>query len=127
MSADKRKSTRLDIPLEMHFKPTGSPGEYISGVTRDFSREGFSFETESFDFEPEKALEFKVRLPEQESFAHMVGAIRWTNKAGGKCLVGVKLSEIDAGAKSEILTHAYNNWWMTTGVWVEEVHKEIEN
>ena len=48
-------------------------------------------------------------------------------KPGGKYLVGIKLSEIDAVAKSEILTYAYNNWWMNTGVWVEEVHKEITN
>ena len=84
MSDDKRQSTRLDIPLEIQFKPSGVPDEYIPGVTRDFSREGFSFEAESFNFEPDAVLEFKVRLPEKESFAHMVGDIRWTNETGGQ-------------------------------------------
>jgi hypothetical protein len=83
MSDEKRKSTRLDIPLEMHFKASGTQDEYIPGVTINFSREGFSFETKLFDIRREKALEFKVRLPQTELFARMVGKIRWTSESGG--------------------------------------------
>lgn len=111
MLDDKRQFTRFDIPLIVEFKPTKGASKFSWGLTRNFSYEGFSFESLNSDFAPKENLEFKLKFPRSGTFVSVLGNVIWKRQVEDKCLAGVKLGEMDEKIKSEILEKicAYGN------------------
>ena len=108
MFDDRRKFLRFDVPLKVEIKK--SQEYYSSGVTKNFSREGFSLVAEEFDFEPKNYLEARIELPQQNGFVNVYGEIIWKRQIGDKWQVGIRLSQIDKASKDDILSYAYENW-----------------
>ncbi len=103
MLDDKRQFTRFDIPLILEFKPARGVSAYSWGLTRNFSCDGFSFESLNSDFEPKENLEFKLKFPQSGTFVSILGNVAWKRQVENKCFAGIKFGEMDKKIKSEIL------------------------
>lgn len=103
MLEDKRKFMRSSVPLVLEFKPTKRGSEHTWGLTRNFSYEGFSFETQNMGFERRKNMEFKLRFPKSYTPVSVIGNVVWKKQSENKCLAGVKLKEIDKKDKTNLL------------------------
>jgi hypothetical protein len=110
MPDERRDFNRFDVSLDVSFKPTKGSDEYFAGVTKNFSRKGLCFESESFDLELNSPMELKVKLPDQDTFVPVMGKVAWKRPVEDKYLVGIEVKEIDMEAKSRILNHAYDIW-----------------
>jgi hypothetical protein len=102
---------RFNIPLNVKFKPKNDAVEYSCGLTRNFSCEGLSFETQNkeFDFHPQNNLEILLSFPQSGKFVSLSGDIIWNKQIGHKSLVGVKLRELDKDNKMKILENISNH------------------
>jgi hypothetical protein len=96
---------RFNIPLNIKFKPKNDESDYSCGLTRNFSCEGMSFETQNsnFDLFPNECLELIVKFPQTGNFVSLSGDIIWRDTVGHKFLVGVKLQDMDKKGKRKIL------------------------
>ena len=103
MLEDKRKFMRFSVPLVLEFKPTQGSSEYSWGLTRNFSYEGFCFESQSMDFELRKDLEFKLNIPRSYTPVSVIGNVVWIKQHEDNCLAGVKFKETDKKVKSNLL------------------------
>jgi hypothetical protein len=103
MLNDKRRFMRFGVPLVLEFKPIQGNSEYSWGLTRNFSYEGFCFETRSMDFELRKDLEFKLNIPRSYTPVSVIGNVVWIKQYEDNCLAGVKFKEIDKKVKSNLL------------------------
>ncbi len=101
---------RFDIPLKVKFKPPKKTREYAVGITSNFSRKGFCFESQELDIEPNGITAFKVHHPQADVFVPVLGDIVWKKQVNTKFMVGVKLREMHSEAKCEILNCCYNTW-----------------
>jgi len=108
--SERRKFIRFNIPLNMEFSSANKPDSYSSGTTINFSREGFCFATKNTDLSLLDMLDMKIKHPQTEEFIEAHGQIVWKTSANDQILAGIKLNEIDKGAKATILDHAYNIW-----------------
>ncbi|OPX29891.1 MAG: hypothetical protein B1H08_02870 [Candidatus Omnitrophica bacterium 4484_171] len=107
----KRKFLRFDTALNIEFKQTaGTEDKYLLGALRNFSREGLSFVSQKFDAQPRQNLELRFKLPAKDVVVSCRGEIAWKKNTEDNALVGMKLKEIDAAAKGEILEYAYKKW-----------------
>jgi tetratricopeptide (TPR) repeat protein len=104
----KRKIERFDILLNVKIKPNNESTEYLWGITGNFSHEGLSFESKSFNLEPKEPLDLTIQHPIKNTFISSFSDIVWKKDLNGICLTGVKFREIDEEAKNEILDFAYN-------------------
>jgi len=111
MMDGKRKFLRFDTALNIELKPpAGTEDKYLLGALRNFSREGLSFISQKFDAQPRQDLELRFKLPAKDVVVSCRGEIAWKKDIEDNALVGMKLKEIDAAAKGEILEHAYKKW-----------------
>ena len=53
---------RFNIRFNIELIPSKAVPEYIIGVTRNFSRDGFCFVSEDFDVQPEEIIDFKTYM-----------------------------------------------------------------
>lgn len=107
---NKRTFLRFDIPLKVKFKTPKKTREYAVGITSNFSRKGFCFESQEFDIEPNEIMAFKVHHPQADVFVPVLGDIVWKKPVNTKFMVGVKLREMHSEAKCDILNCCYNTW-----------------
>jgi hypothetical protein len=110
MVFERRRFKRFDVPLEVQFKLFENPSEYLSGITKNFSREGLCFESPDIDPELFKPVELKVKLPNRDTFTDVLGDIVWKEMNGNSCIAGIKFRVIEKECKSEILDYAYDLW-----------------
>lgn len=91
---DKRKFTRFSIFLDLKFK---LPKETVCflGVTRNFSRKGFCFESNNLNFQSKEILSCDLKLPGEDKYVSISGRTVWAKQANGKYLVGAELLEVD--------------------------------
>ncbi len=104
MLYDKRKLKRYDIFLIVEFKPLNKTDRYSIGITRNLSSEGFSMESQGFDFECGEILECRLKHPDNDLSVTLVGDIVWKKQAWYKHIIGVKLVEVSEESKSKILS-----------------------
>jgi len=109
MQADRRRYIRFDVPLEVIFRHADDAAPYLSGLTRNFSRDGCCIESESGDMALQR-LELRVKHPITNIFITTRGNIVWQRHIDGKWLAGVSIVDMDTEAKSEILDFAYGLW-----------------
>ena len=110
MVSERRRFKRFDVSLDVTFETSMQPGEYIAGVTKNFSRSGLCFESRSFAEALESPMALKLKLPEQDSFVSVLGDVVWKEELRDKCWIGIQLREINKEAKRQILDHAYDLW-----------------
>jgi hypothetical protein len=110
MTYEKRKFVRFDISLDLKFKPKREASDYSSGITRNFSRKGFSFESQDLNLTPHNILDFEIKHPQEDMYISVMGNIAWKKQAEDKYLVGINLLDIQNEIKWDILDYAYNRW-----------------
>jgi c-di-GMP-binding flagellar brake protein YcgR len=103
MLFEKRQADRFDILLNVKIQTTQGTAEYQWGITRDFSCQGFSFESRYFKLVSREKLVLKIQHPKKNTFVSVISDVVWKKNMGGICLTGIKFREIDKYAKNEIL------------------------
>lgn len=110
MLQENRKFIRFDIHLNLELSPNGPKGGHLVGITRNFSRDGFSFVSEYFDYDASKTIEFKMEHPQSENYVSVLGNIVWRRQVRDRCLAGIRIVGMEEEVKSEILDYAYDRW-----------------
>ncbi len=110
MLNERRKFRRFDVSLDVAFKISKTSKESFTGVTRNFSRRGFCFESDAFAFALESPVELRVKLPDQDAFIPVSGNVAWKERVNDKCWIGIEMTEMDKEVKSQILDYAYDQW-----------------
>ena len=103
MLDERRQFTRFDIPLILEFKPANGDSKYAWGLTRNFSVDGFCFETRDANFEPQKNMEFKLKFPQRGTFVSVAGNIVWKKYVEDRYTSGVEFREVNEKFKKELL------------------------
>ena len=79
-------------------------------MTKNVSRNGISFISQSCSADVGSPLQFQMRHPKRESTIEAWGDIAWKKQMGDKCHLGLRFKDINNFDKSEILDAAYDNW-----------------
>jgi hypothetical protein len=103
MTFDQRKFSRVNIPIITEFRPAKESGEYSWGLTRNFSCEGFGFESLDFQHEPNKTIEFKLKFPQKGTFISVLGDVMWRERVGDKYIAGIKFKEMSDDVRRDFL------------------------
>jgi hypothetical protein len=109
MLDDRRQFKRFDIVLDVKFRERET-SDYAAGLTKNFSREGLSFEAKNVDFPQKGILDFQLKHPKEDIFVSLIGNIAWREKDRDRYLIGIKLLEIQKEIKWDILDYAYDRW-----------------
>jgi hypothetical protein len=103
MALDKRKFTRIDVPILMEFKPTKESAKFSWGLTRDFSCDGFGFESINFHHNQKDTLEFILRFPEKSTTVSVLGDVMWKKELDNKYMTGIRLKDMSDTVRGEFL------------------------
>jgi hypothetical protein len=97
MLHERRKFKRLDIFHVIEIKSYTT----LSGLIRNFSYEGFSFEMDSIDFLQKEKIEFKLQHHQSNLSVSFLGDFVWEKRVANKFLAGIKLRKIDKEIKDK--------------------------
>ncbi len=104
MLSEKREFERFDFFVVLEFKPFSEQAGSFLGITRNFSSDGFSFESQDFDLGAGGTLECRFKQPESGLMVSVPGEIVWKDSADKlQCLTGIKFREIGEDVKNKIL------------------------
>jgi hypothetical protein len=104
MISEKRAFERFDLYVVLEFEPPGEEGRSFLGITRNFSSDGFSFESQDFFLGPGGTLECRFKQPESGLVVSVPGEIVWKESFSKlKRLTGIKFREIGADIKNKML------------------------
>ena len=107
----KREFLRFDVPISVEFKLQGSTEDkYLLGELKDFSRKGLSFVSQRFDAKSSQDLELKLKLPGKDVIVSCRGEIAWKKDVENNVVVGMRIKDMDAAEKGEVLEYVYNKW-----------------
>ncbi|MBI5408221.1 MAG: PilZ domain-containing protein [Nitrospirae bacterium] len=107
---ERRKYIRFEIPLDVIFKRSNNGDRYSEGVTKNFSRDGCCIESRAIDLTMNTPVDLRVRHPLKNVFVSICGDVVWKHQISAGWTAGIKFSDMDKEAKSEILDQAYNLW-----------------
>ncbi|MBI5664948.1 MAG: PilZ domain-containing protein [Nitrospirae bacterium] len=110
MVSDRRKFMRFDVSLDVAFRASKNAGDYVSGVTKNFSRSGLCFESPAVDLALMSPIELEIKLPYNDTLIPVAGNVAWKEQLEDNCLIGLEFTEINKEAKSQILDYAYDRW-----------------
>lgn len=105
---NNRKFLRFDIPLQVEARNQNR--ESFFGKIINFSRQGVSVVFDSFNFEPNTPIELKIQRPGRDIFVPALGQVMWKRDTGGAWQAGIKLLDMPAEVKIEILEYGYDAW-----------------
>lgn len=108
--SNRRKFFRFEVPLNLAFKPHRGQIPFSFGRTRNFSRKGFCFQSDDFDYPQEQVLEFKVEMPGADVIINVLGDIVWSRRIGETALTGVRLRDMHTESRWKILDYCYQQW-----------------
>ena len=100
----KRRFPRSNFVEDVQFNASGVQ---FSGITKDVSREGISFISQSCNVPVGTPLQFQMQDPQEESTIDACGDIAWKRQIGGECHLGLRIKFINKVDKSDILDVAY--------------------
>ncbi len=104
MLSEKRAFERFDFFVVLEFKPFSEQAGSFLGITRNFSSDGFSFESQDFDLGSGGTLECRFKQPESGLMVSVPGEIVWKESFNKlHCLYGIKFREIGEDVKNKIL------------------------
>jgi hypothetical protein len=107
MLDNKRKFPRSNFAVYVELNASGV---VFSGMTKDVSRDGISFISESCSVDVGSPLQFQIQDPQEESTIEACGDIAWKRQIGNECHLGLRFKDINKTDKSGILDVAYDNW-----------------
>lgn len=107
---ERRKSRRLTIPLNVEVIASEQSKDYVLGETRDFSQEGFSFESKDVELETNKTIVARFRLLPESRHVYVRGRVVWKIQIGDECQTGVQIDEIETEVDSEELGYPFDMW-----------------
>jgi outer membrane protein OmpA-like peptidoglycan-associated protein len=95
MEPEKRKYTRNDIFLIIHFRLIHNSGAYDLGTSRNYSDNGVSLESHSFDYKPGQILECTLSHPGGNRSVSIAGEIVWKKDCWYDAVMGIKFFHMD--------------------------------
>lgn len=110
MLSERRKFMRFDILLDVAFRASANAVDYVSGVTKNFSRSGLCFESPAVSLALKASMELELKLPYNDTYIPVSGNVAWKEELKDKCLIGIEFTEINKESKSQILDYAYDRW-----------------
>jgi hypothetical protein len=109
MTPEKRQCERSDILLTVEFKQPGGKTSHSLGITRNFSPEGLSFDSQNYDLGSGGVLECTLKHPGADWSASVLGEIMWKKESWYKCMTGLKFIDLEEEKKSNILKFISSN------------------
>lgn len=94
MQPEKRKYKRTDIFLIIHFRLIHNSYEYAIGISRNYSDDGFSIESHSFDYKPGQLMECTIRHPGSKTSVSILGQVVWKKEGWYDAVMGIKFLHI---------------------------------
>lgn len=96
MIQNRRTSPRFEIITVLEFKLGSKTYDTYFGISRNFSCEGLSLETQCTDFESGDSLDVRFKHPDQALTISVPGHVAWKRNAGKFATVmGIRLEETD--------------------------------
>ncbi len=104
MMPNQRTFQRFDIFTVLEFKLLMANAETFTGITRNFSYEGFCLETQCVTFEPGDSLEVKLRHPHSDLTVSVPAYVVWKRNADKFAyLMGMKFRETELDRRLRML------------------------
>jgi len=103
MLQEKRQHERAGAFLIVQFRQRGEEDEYSHGISRDFSADGLSFDSQKYHHGPGEILECVLKHPETDLSVSVQGAIIWKKESWYKCVTGLKFIGIEENDRSRII------------------------
>ncbi len=66
--------------IVIEYREAGTTGEYYYGITHNCSKDGFIFESETFDLLSGTVLDLKLKHPDRDETINCLGDVAWTKK-----------------------------------------------
>ena len=89
---NKRKFNRFNLAVDVEFKANG---DSFSGMTKNVSRDGISFISQSCNVHVGTPLQFQMQDPQEESTIEACGDIAWKRQIGDECHLGLHFKFIN--------------------------------
>lgn len=86
MLDNKRKLSRFNFAADVEFNASGV---VFSGITKNVSRDGISFISQSCSFDVGTPLQFQIQDLQGESTIEACGDIAWKRQIGNECHLGL--------------------------------------
>ena len=102
----RRKFLRFDFEVDVEFNASGVA---FSGMTKNVSRDGIRFISQSCSVDVDTPLQFQMQNPQGQATIEACGDITWKRQMGDGCHLGLRFKDINTVAKCEILDVAYDN------------------
>ncbi len=99
ITREKRQCERSDVFLIVEFRPFKRNLRYSLGITRNFSPQGFSFESQNCDLKRGEVLDVVLKHPQKDVSLSVMGEIVWEQGAWYARLIGIKLWIMDEKAR----------------------------
>ena len=106
MLDNRRKFPRFNIVVDVEFRANG---DSFSGMTKNVSRDGISFISQSRSVDVGTSFQFKMQNPQREATIEACGDFAWKRQIDDKFHLGLRFKDINKTDKSDILDVAYDN------------------
>ena len=103
----RRKFLMFNFAVDLEFRANG---DSFTGMTKNVSRDGLSFISQSCSVDIGTPLQFQMQNPQGEDTIEAYGDIAWKRQVGDECHLGLRFKDINKIDKSDILDVAYDNW-----------------
>ena len=114
---NKKRKPRFNFAIDVEFSANGY---LFSGMTKNISRNGLCFISQSCSVDVGTPLQFQMQNSKGEDAIKAHGDIAWKRQMGDECHLGlhfkdiIKIDKSDVlgikDIKSDILDVAYDNW-----------------
>ena len=101
MSDNKRRQNRFESFLIVEFRSSRKHRDYLIGMTRDLSCEGFSMESQCFEHAKGEVLDIRLKHTQCDIVVNVPGEVIWKKQAWYKYIVGIKFREVDEDVRSK--------------------------
>lgn len=121
MSDEKRKYFRFEciVPVE-DIRVAGADAPLKTAALLDVSRDGLHIIVDlDYGLTPGRNVDFKISIPGRKIDTRVTGEVMWARPKEGRIEVGIKITNMSAATKSELLDIGYLHWQ-------EERRKELE-
>ncbi len=110
MLPNRRSYFRFDVPMKVTMANTENGETSLTGTTKNLSRSGLCFETDSIGLQPHDRIELQIEIPDRDASYPLLADVMWKQQVNDRYLTGVKIVSMDSEAKSEVLDYAYDMW-----------------
>jgi hypothetical protein len=103
----RRKFPRFNFAVDVEFRAND---DSFSGMTKNVSRDGISFISQSCSVDIGTPLQFQMQNPQEDATIEACADIAWKKQMGDECYLGLRFKDINKVDKSDLLDVAYDNW-----------------